>query len=772
MSAVFKTYDVLGWISPTILLMKFLIQGLWKTGHGWDDAAPEEALKAHQDWREELPVLAQKTIPRCYVKPGYVTLSLHGFAEAVVYCRATYPDHPPTTSLVTSKTKLAKLENSTIPRLELCAALLLAKLLSSVGKTVDIPANKWYAWSDSSIVLAWLDGNPRQHPVYVSNRVRQTLAPYIWHYVPTACNPADCASRGLKPTELLNHTLWWEGPPWLKEEPLPIPKQPPRRPLPDAGPPVCAIQQVSSVTEQISNSQLSYPSIISTAAWCQRFLQRLQHGKPDPDTRSKVLTGAERRTAEQWLFREAQARSFPRDISSLQKSRPLSRDSHLKNLNPFIDDHHLIRVGGRLSKSELAPSQQHPIILDGRDPLMAKFFLYLHHSLCHCGPSLLLCSAGTKLHILGARRLSRRTCSQCVTCRRHRPQTQHQLMGELPSQRVNHNGPPFTHTGMDYAGPFTLKLGRVRKPVKVEAYICVFVCMATKAVHLEVVSDQTTAAFQAALQRFVARRGCPDHLYSDNGANFVGARNDLHSLYSFLQDQKNSTTIQHYLATHFNVTWHNIPPRSPHMGGLWEAAVKSMKTHLRRVIGSTLLTFEELTTISCRVEACLNSRPLLPLHSHNTDGLDVLTPGHFLISKSPSAYPEDPTPAERPHLLRKWRQCQAMAHHLWTRWSKEYLNSLQARSKWQTNKPSLQVDDIVIIRPHQHFFSCHWPLGRITKILPGKDNLVRVVELKTANGLFQRAVTQLSLLFRPGEEESSQQQDTDPAPPPSLSRQE
>ena len=263
--------------------------------------------------------------------------------------------------------------------------------------------------------------------------------------------------------------------------------------------------------------------------------------------------------------------------------------------------------------------------------------------------------------------------------------------------------------------------------------MCVFVCMAVKAVHLEVVSDQTTSAFQAALQRFVARRGCPKHIYSDNGANFIGARNELHKLYSFLQAQKDSGEIRHYLATHYNTSWHNIPPRSPHMGGLWEAAVKSMKTHLQRVIGSTLLTFEEFTTITCKVEACLNSRPLLPLHSHDSDGLQTLTPSHFLLNQPPTAYPEDPNPPDRPHLLKKWKQCQAMAHHFWTRWSKEYLNSLQARTKWQSTKTNLQVDDIVAIRPQQHFFSCHWPLGRIIKILPGKDDLTRVVEVRTAS---------------------------------------
>ena len=783
-STIYRTYDVLGWISPTTLQMKIMIQQLWKTGHGWDIEAPQSAVDSYQKWKEELPVLKEKTIPRCYSVPGYEIqdVTLHGFSDAsqtaygaVVYYRTINQDHPPTIVLVTSKTKLAKLKTATIPRLELCAALLLAKLLESVGRVLDISPNRWHAWSDSSTVLAWLDGHQRQHPAYVANRVEQTLeitTPYIWHHVPTACNPADCASRGLKPTDLLQHDLWWNGPIWLQQEPMLMPPQPPRRTLPDAGPAVCVLQPTSSIPEQISNLSLNYPNIISTAAWCQRFSQRIQKGRPTPDDRPRRLTVEERKVAEEWLFRESQKRSFPRDISAIQKNKPISRDSRLKTLNPFLDKQQLLRLGGRLKQSDLSPSQKTPIILDGKDPLMEKFFKHLHISLCHCGPTLLLCAAGKELHVLGARKLSRRIYSQCVTCRRHRPRMLQQQMSDLPEQRVTHKGEVFSHTGLDYAGPFTLKLGRIRKPVKVEAYIGVFVCMATKVVHLEVVSDATTGAFHAALQRFVSRRGKPSHIYSDNGSNFLGYKNELQKLYSFLKEQSNNDEIHHYLSSNFNIEWHNIPPRSPHMGGLWEAAVKSMKTHLRRVVGETLLTFEELSTIACRVEACLNSRPLMPQSSHNPEGIDILTPGHFLMGNMKTALPEDPTPTDRPQLLKKWRRCQAMSHHFWTRWAKEYLNTLQARTKWQTTKTNLQVEDIVVIKPKEHFFSCHWPLGRIIKVLPGKDTLVRAVVVKTVNGTFQRAITQLALLYRPGEEKQAAalQEVAAPAPQPVQSR--
>ena len=797
-SAIFKTYDVLGWISPTILQMKLLLQELWTIGKGWDDAAPEAAWQTYQEWKKELPILTNKQIDRCYTKKGYSTISLHGFADAsmkaygaVVYYRATYPDRQPTISLIASKTKLAKkpkkrsnkkksddkpsddkpTENKetehekqdSIHRLELCAALLLAKLMSKLGKLLNIPPENWVAWSDSSTVLAWLDGNSRSQPIFEANRVHQTLAlttPSTWHYVPTLTNPADCASRGLSPAALFHHDLWWEGPPWLKEDPYTLPNQPQRKPLPDARPPINVLVPYFSIAEDISERPYQYPHLVAVAAWCLRFIKRVKEGRPSPDTRTRQLTGSERRMAEQWLLKEAQKRSFLKEVNLLSKEKRVGKDSRLKTLKPYLDENNLLRLDGRISNSTRPTTISQPIITDARDVLMEKYYFYLHELLCHCGPSLLLAYSGSRFHIVGARRLSRRICSQCVTCRRCKPRTQKQIMAELPAPRVNAS-PPFTNCGMDFAGPFTIKLGRVRKPVLIDAHICVFVCLATRAVHLEVVSEESTPAFMAALQRFICRRGCPQNLYSDNGGNFVGARNKFTKLYKFLNSQKSDDDIKHFLSTHHPIQWHNIPAYSPHMGGLWEAAVKQMKKHLLRVMGVRRFTFEELSTIACRIEACLNNRPLLPMTSHSMDGVTALTPGHFLLNKAATVYPEDPTPLTKMELKQKWDLCQGVLQQWWTRWHKEYLNALQARTKWQTTSTNLRVGDVVAIRPRGKFVPSHWPIGLIVKTLPGKDDRVRVVDVKTKTGILQRAVTQLALIYRPGEEKEKQDQDQD-----------
>ena len=178
-------------------------------------------------------------------------------------------------------------------------------------------------------------------------------------------------------------------------------------------------------------------------------------------------------------------------------------------------------------------------------------------------------------------------------------------MGQLPAARTT-PAPPFSTTGIDYAGPFILKLGHTRKPVLVKAYLAIFVCFCTKAVHIEVVSDLTTEAFLAALKWFLSRRGLPRDIHTDNGSNFDGAKHDLQELYKFMASTEVQATIHSFLLTN-KVSWHTI---APHFGGLWEAAVKSTKHHLKCVVGQQRLNFEEFSTTSAQVEACLNSRPL------------------------------------------------------------------------------------------------------------------------------------------------------------------
>ncbi|XP_063993673.1 uncharacterized protein LOC135171215 [Diachasmimorpha longicaudata] len=315
-------------------------------------------------------------------------------------------------------------------------------------------------------------------------------------------------------------------------------------------------------------------------------------------------------------------------------------------------------------------------------------------------------------------------------------------MGNLPTARVTESR-PFTNVGVDYCGPFFVKEKKFRNRSRVKVYVAVFVCLAIKAVHLEVVSDLTTEAFLAALRRFIARRGCCRHIHSDNGTNFIGANNALKEIYELFKSEVHQKTVQSWLTTK-HIHWHFIPPLSPHFGGLWEAAVKSFKYHMYRIITDELLTFEGFNTLVIEIEAVLNSRPLAPMSSDPNDLL-ALTPGHFLIGESltcPRQQDFTDIPTNR---LSSWQHIQKLKQHFWTRWHREYISELSLRSKWSKGKHHIQEGTIVLLK-EDNLPALQWALGRIVKVYPGADGIIRAVTVKTAKGLLDRNVKKLAPL--------------------------
>ena len=302
-------------------------------------------------------------------------------------------------------------------------------------------------------------------------------------------------------------------------------------------------------------------------------------------------------------------------------------------------------------------------------------------------------------------------------------------MGQLPRERITADS-VFDRVGIDYAGPVYVNHGYVRKPIVVKAYVCVFVALSVKAVHIELVSDLTTEAFIACLRRFISRRGKPVLIWSDHGTNFVGAARQLKDLYDFLSHTNSLDLISNF-CTNQKIKWEFIPERAPHFGGLWEAAVKSLKKHLHRIVGSVKLTFEELSTVLVQIEACLTSRPLTSLPCDDDGGIQVLTPGHFLIGRPLQALPNPGIDYRSLSLLKRWHLCQALVNHFWQRWFKEYLSSLQRVTKWHSPSRNLSVGDVVIICD-DNTFPTQWPLARIIKTHPGKDGVVRVVTVQTS----------------------------------------
>jgi len=266
--------------------------------------------------------------------------------------------------------------------------------------------------------------------------------------------------------------------------------------------------------------------------------------------------------------------------------------------------------------------------------------------------------------------------------------------------------------------------------------------MATKAVHIELEIDLSSKAFLNVLKRFIARRGCPSDIYSDNGLNFVGAERKLSELTTLINDNEMQVKINDYASNH-GIRWHFISPRAPHHGGLWEAAVKSAKRHLNKVTKDVHLRYEELETLLVQIEAILNSRPITP-NSSDPEDFMFLTPGHFIIGAPVTAYPEETLKGVPLNRLLRWQHIQQLKQHFWRRWTREYLHQLQQKNKWQTTDASIGTGQMVILM-EGNLPPLSWNMGRIQEVHPGDDGVVRVATVRTVKGIYKRPITRLCL---------------------------
>lgn len=612
----------------------------------------------HTDWRlfkEKLKNVESIKVPRWAGTFTYSkSIQLHGFCDAseqayaaAIYLRSERLDGTFNVKLICAKTRVAPVKSISIARFELCGALLLAQLLDYTNHTH--PSTQIYAWTDSEIVLSWLHGHPNRWKTFVANRVSEIqslLLPDAWKYVKSYDNPADCASRGMHADLLAQHHLWWKGPIWLSagEETWPISK--PKLVVETKEEKKSAqllIVQCNDFLPDLSNRYSSLSKLIRVTAYIFRWMKRVVRN----ESFERWLSPIELQYATNVWIRYVQLEFFGREYRDLKMSKNIHPKSKLRSLNPIIGNDKIIRVGGRLGNSDLLYDEAHPIILPSHCIFTKLLVAQVHLNTQHGGTQLMLAQLRTAYWILNARNTIRHQIHKCVICYRHAGRTQTQLMADLPKPRISECR-PFTHTGVDYAGPIEI-LTR-RKPGKrqcTKGYICLFVCFVTKAIHLELVGSLSTDSFLAAFNRFSSRRGLPSNLYSDNGTNFVGAAKQLDK--DFQRSLRDMTNDVIHDISNKGVEWKFIPPSSPHFGGLWEAGVKSTKLHLKRILGNSVLTYEEMMTVLIEIEGCLNSRPLCPMTNDPSD-LTALTPGHFLIGEAILSAP-------RPSLLNKKLNC-------------------------------------------------------------------------------------------------------------------
>lgn len=746
LSEVATLFDPLGLLAPVVIAAKIFLQTLWAEGIAWDQPLPERLAERWRKYRDALPILNTLNIDRWIRYHGSHQHQLHGFCDAsqsayaaVVYLRAIDLNNNISVRLITARTKVAPIKKTSLPRLELCGAVLLAQLLVHVKTAMKLPDIECRAWCDSTVTLAWIRKPSHCWQTFVANRVSiiQSLTPTeIWHHVPGAQNPADASSRGLAPAALVAASLWWDGPTWLKrtEDVWPL-KHDEFTTTIDEKPTVVILNTTINSFDLLQRYS-SFNKLQRTTALLIRFIfncRRSTHSRRTGYISTMELAEATKRLV--WI---TQYSTFNNEIAACKAGTPLAAKSTLKQLNPFLDDSGILRVGGRINNANISFDTRHPILVPKKSRLAEMLIAHTHIINMHSGPQLTTAALRQKYWILSAKSSVKHYIHRCTTCVRYSRKTTQQQMAPLPDHRTKPSR-AFLNSGVDYAGPIVIKLQPGRGTKTTKAYIALFVCFSTKAIHLELVSSLTSEAFIAAFRRFVARRGKCANLYSDCGTNFVGACKELRDLHNMFTRQFNESTMINTLATE-GTQWHFNPPGAPNFGGLWEAGVKAVKHHLRRILGATLLTFEELATTLTQIEAILNSRPISPM-SDNINDPQALTPGHFLIGEPMNAA-SDPCVPQKISPLRRWQLLQQYTQHFWQRWRREYIVTLQQRYKWNTQHTNINIGSLALIID-DNTPPTKWPLGRIMELHPGKDGLIRVATIKTQTGLVKRPVNKI-----------------------------
>ncbi|UYV84811.1 hypothetical protein LAZ67_X003588, partial [Cordylochernes scorpioides] len=428
-------------------------------------------------------------------------------------------------------------------------------------------------------VLCWIKSESKHWKPFVGNRIaeiqRLTLQS-SWYYVSTKDNPADCASRGITSSELVNHSLWWNGPDWLSnsslQDPLPITYELPKEVCHEKRKTVPIVHFTTCPILDFIFKFSTFRKLSRVTAWLLRFIHNARHSSDK--IKHKELSSNELNNSIRTLIQIIQSSEFKTEIQCCNQSKVLPSNSKLLSLNPFIDSSGILRVGGRLRKSNLQFNEKHPIILPHNHFVTELIVQQFHVEHLHSGLQLTLCAIRQKYWIPSGRILVKKLINRCMTCFKTKRQVSKQIMGDLPIHRIIPSS-PFSKTGIDFAGPFITKPNVIRTKVTLKSYIALFICFSTKAIHLEIVSDLSTPAFLAAFRRFISRRGKPSDIFTDNATNFKGAKNILNNIHQLVKD----SSIQSYVANE-HITWHFIPPSAPNFGGIWEAGIKSLKYHL------------------------------------------------------------------------------------------------------------------------------------------------------------------------------------------------
>ena len=655
--------------------------------------------------------------------------------------------------LVMAKARVAPLASITIPRLELMAAVVAARLSAILKKELHLSNIQHFYWTDSQIVLGYLRNDSKRFKIFVANRVQEVQdisATAQWRHVPGHDNPADLASRGLNSDRLVNSSLWFHGPSFLHQEHLNVVNT--HHDIVNTDDPELRRVIVNSTTTELDLFNFSFfsswKSLVRGVARAKLLAKLFKEsisikGRLRPKegkSAARPLEVADMGAAESLIIKAIQNSYFQEEIETLKSKECLTKGNELHRLNCFLDKSGILRVGGRLRFTNLYSVFKHPVVLPRGAHATTLLILDSHAKIKHQGRGMTINEVRARGYwVVGLNSEVKALIRKCVICQALRGGRQVQKMADLPADRVE-CAPPFTYCGVDLFGPFLVKERRSL----LKRYGAIFTCLSSRAIHIEMAYSLSTDSFIQCLRKVMAIRGPIRLLRCDNGTNFVGANHEL----AWASEAMRSEQLKRFaLDNNCDVRFHMNPPSASHMGGAWERLIGVVRSVLNAILdkNSERLDDSSLSTFFYEAAAIVNSRPLSLEHVTDPDHPEPLTPNHLLTGKSRIVMPP---PGEfgqgDTYHIKRWRCVQFMADQFWQRWRKEYLRHLQLRSKWQHKRREMRVGDVALIADDNAPRN-DWKRGIVTEVFVSRDGLVRSVRLKIG----RRADNEDSSLIRP-----------------------
>lgn len=791
---VMSLFDPLGFASPVTIRAKQLLQEVWRRGTAWDDRIDEDLAEQWESWMGHLKSLHDIAIPRQYLHySDAASLELHVFSDAsesayatVLFWRAVTPDGEVGTSLIMAKAKVAPLKLTSIPRLELQAAVMGTRLADAIIEEHERKPDRRVFWTDSKTVLTWIRTGSRSYKPYVAHRlaaIEESSKVNDWRWVPTKLNVADDATRDV-PTAFGKQHRWYKGPDFLYLPEGSWPTEPekkgPEEPSDEerthhvtGGRSTRLAEGLPDPKKFSSWDRLRYSTarVLQFIDLCRAPKQKVNYRRtrknkeadptwkkvrpaaakkqaPAPVTRSTVrflpVTAELLQRAEELLMRSSQEEAFLEEIQLLSNGKQVHKESRLHQLSVESRNGTLYLRSRIRAARDVEEKVKHPLVVDGDHPTVKLWIQSVHRQLHHTGVEATVNECRQQYWVLRLRPTTRAIIRRCLFCRMKTQTPPHPRTGDLPACRLAHHKRPFSFTGVDYFGPLSVTVGRTRQ----KRYVAIFTCLTTRAIHLEVASSLSADSAVMAVRRMIARRGCPTEIWSDNGTNLKGADKEL-------RQAIDAATAEE--AAKRTIAWRYIPPGAPFMGGAWERMVRSVKTALTATLHERHPTEEVLNTLLAEVEYTVNSRPLTHV-SVSIEDPEALTPNHFLLG-GPGRVPQPGTFTEQDAVSRSsWRAAQRLADVFWLRWVKEYLPELQHRREPHGRGRPVEVNDLVqVVDPNLP--RNVWIRGRVVATYPGPDGIVRTVDIRTKGGVLRRPVRKLVILPLPADDVPAPERD-------------